>query len=301
MSTPLVSIVIPYYNKRSTINRSVQSVINQTYTNWELIIIDDKSPQELVFNPLWIKHNIQCFKNEINIGAGQSRQRGQEMAKGEYIAFLDADDWWANEMLQRCVEKLSTNVDGAGVYVQSLIKKDNSEFKRRYCDIGLSNITNTLIQFARPWQTGGILWRREFVGSWGNLKTNEDSWFEFNVSKINPKLVPVEEVLYFVDANGDGHLSAELGKTQSTIDQQELFIMVFEEFWNELALKYKIILYHRLIRGHLKIHEYALIHEKEMGRKLVYLNAALFAIHRYPFLLKLTHRILQKSPYKISF
>ena len=302
MSTPLVSIIIPYYNKKSTINRSVQSVIDQTYTNWELIIIDDKSPEELVFNPLWEKYNIQCVKNKINFGAGQSRQRGQELAKGEYVAFLDADDWWDENFLDSCLGALYNVKYVDGAYVQTIvINNDGSQNLRRYSDLGFSRIRETLVEYAKPWQTGGILWRKDNCGNWGELKTQEDSWFEFSSSKANI-LLPVEGSFYYHDKSGANHLSHYNGRSNSTKDQQELFLMVWKNFRNDLKSKYKIILIHRLLRGQLKIMEYCSKSDAiNYKKKLMQQQKFLGVISNSPFLLKLIHKALQKTPFKIHF
>ncbi len=302
MNKPLVSIVIPYYNKKDTINRCIQSVLNQTYTNWELILVDDNGEEPLEWNEHWNSYPIEVLTNPKNLGAAQSRQRGQEMAKGEYIAFLDADDWWGDQFLNVCVNGLENDHSVAGAYVKTKVYFDDGRTDfRRYSDLGLSQIRETLLQYARPWQTGGILWKKEFCTNWGKLRTHEDSCFEFNNSKRNNKIIFVEHEYYYCDNTGINHLSSSLQNKHSTVDQQELFLMVFREFWSILSFKYKIILFHRLIRGQLKIHEYYPEKAAEMGEKLVKLSPYLFSIRNNTHALKLIHKVLQKSPFKIYF
>lgn len=97
----LVSIIMPSYNTAEYIKDSIQSVINQTYKNWELIIVDDCSTDctdEIVNS---IKDSrIKYFKNEKNFGAAISRNRALKEAKGKWIAFLDSDDLWNKEKLE---------------------------------------------------------------------------------------------------------------------------------------------------------------------------------------------------------
>ena len=298
----LVSIIIPYYNKKDTIHRSVDSILDQTYTNWELIIIDDFGQDRLEVGTLPKDERIKIYFNDANLGAGRTRQKGQEYAKGEYIAFLDADDWWDVRFLNTCLKRLINKSDCAGAYVKSLIlKEEGLSHERQYSDLGLTQIRETLIKYARPWQTGGILWKYEFCGDWGTLKTNEDSWFEFKASTKANKLAFINETLYYVDATGSQHLSNNIGSKQSVLDRQNLFLMVYTDFWNTLSLKYKILLYHRLVRGQLKIHQYCPLEAREMGSKLNMLNKWIFAFHQNPIILKIIHKILQKSPYKIYF
>lgn len=92
---PLVSIITPMFNSENFISETINSIINQTYTNWELLLIDDCSNDKTIeiTNPFIVKNdNIKFFKNETSQGAAISRNKGIEAAKGDYIAFLDADD-----------------------------------------------------------------------------------------------------------------------------------------------------------------------------------------------------------------
>lgn len=302
MNGALVSIVIPYYNKKNTISRSVNSILAQTYTNWELIIIDDCGEDKFDINTLQKDNRISVLFNESNMGAAKTRQRGLENAKGEYVAFLDADDWWDENFLDFCLEALFHAKYADGSYVQTIvINNDGSQNLRRYSDLGFSGIRETLIQYARPWQTGGILWRRESCRDWGHLRTHEDSWFEFTSAQSNI-FIPVSKSGYYVDMTGENHLSKTNHLENTTKDQQELFLMVWKNFRNNLKSKYKIILIHRLLRGQLKIIEYcsktdAAIYRKKLMQQLTFLGL----ISNSQFLLKLIHKGLQNSPYKIHF
>ncbi|MBR4026628.1 MAG: glycosyltransferase family 2 protein, partial [Lachnospiraceae bacterium] len=91
---PLISIIMPAYNCEKYIEDSIKSVLYQTYQNWELIVIDDKSKDNTyaLLNKLKVQDNrIKVFQNERNMGVGQTRNRGVELANGQWIAFLDSD------------------------------------------------------------------------------------------------------------------------------------------------------------------------------------------------------------------
>ena len=95
MKSPLISIIIPLFNRFSYTNRSIDSVINQNYKFWELIIIDDYSNEEFILDKKYRElDNIILLRNIENMGSGLSRQRGLNLAKGEYVAFLDSDDFY---------------------------------------------------------------------------------------------------------------------------------------------------------------------------------------------------------------
>ena len=90
----LVSIIMPSWNTANFIAESIQCVIDQTYKNWELIIVDDCSTDntEEVVKPFLADKRIKYFKNEKNSGAALTRNRAMREAQGEWIAFLDSDD-----------------------------------------------------------------------------------------------------------------------------------------------------------------------------------------------------------------
>ena len=106
----LVSIIMPSYNTAEYIKESILSVLNQTYTNWELIIVDDCSTDntdDVVAE--FSDERICCLKNEKNSGAAISRNRALREAKGKWIAFLDSDDVWHPEKLERQIRFMEEN------------------------------------------------------------------------------------------------------------------------------------------------------------------------------------------------
>ena len=106
----LVSIIMPSYNTASFIEETIQSVLNQTYTNWELIIVDDCSTDntdEVLEN---IKDSrIRYFKNDKNSGAAVSRNKALREARGQWIAYLDSDDIWMPQKLEKQIHFMETN------------------------------------------------------------------------------------------------------------------------------------------------------------------------------------------------
>ena len=98
----LVSIVMPSWNTGGFIAESIQSVLNQTYTNWELLIVDDCSTDHTdAVVASFLDKRIRYFHNEKHFGAAFTRNRALREARGEWIAFLDSDDLWAPEKLEK--------------------------------------------------------------------------------------------------------------------------------------------------------------------------------------------------------
>lgn len=106
----LVSIIMPSWNTERFIAESIQSVINQTYTNWELLIVDDCSTDntdEIVAS--FHDNRIKYYHNEKNSGAALTRNKAMREAKGEWIAFLDSDDLWTPEKLEHQINFMKKN------------------------------------------------------------------------------------------------------------------------------------------------------------------------------------------------
>lgn len=107
----LVSIIMPSYNTANYIEASIESVRHQTYENWELLIVDDCSTDNTdeVVRPFLTDGRIHYLKNEQNGGAAISRNRALREAKGKWIAFLDSDDLWLPEKLEKQVSFMEQN------------------------------------------------------------------------------------------------------------------------------------------------------------------------------------------------
>ena len=106
----LVSIIMPSYNTAPYISSSIQSLINQTYNNWELIIVDDCSTDNTEDVLSEIKdERIRFFKNEKNSGAAVSRNKALREAKGQWVAFLDSDDLWMPDKLEKQIRFMMDN------------------------------------------------------------------------------------------------------------------------------------------------------------------------------------------------
>lgn len=103
MADELVSIIMPSYNTAAYIAESIRSVLAQTYPDWELIIVDDCSTDDTdaVVAPFLSDARIRYLKNDVNSGAAVSRNRALREAKGKWIAFLDSDDLWHPEKLEK--------------------------------------------------------------------------------------------------------------------------------------------------------------------------------------------------------
>ena len=100
----MVSVITPAYNSSKYIDAAIESVINQTYSNWEMLIIDDASSDDtcaIVESYIAKDSRIRLFRCETNAGAAKARNIGLENALGRFIAYLDADDIWNKDKLEK--------------------------------------------------------------------------------------------------------------------------------------------------------------------------------------------------------
>ena len=112
MNEELVSIIMPTYNCEKFIKETITAVLNQTYTHWELIIVDDCSTDntaEIIKEYASRDKRIRYFKNKNNCGAAISRNNAIEQATGKFLAFLDSDDLWREDKLRKQIEFMQQN------------------------------------------------------------------------------------------------------------------------------------------------------------------------------------------------
>lgn len=105
-NSTMVSIIVPVYNAEKFITDTVKTVIDQTYENWELLLVDDCSADKslkIIKEYQQKDKRIKLFSNSKNSGAAVSRNKGIEESRGRYIAFLDADDLWEPKKLEKQV------------------------------------------------------------------------------------------------------------------------------------------------------------------------------------------------------
>lgn len=152
----LISVIIPFYKKKKFIEKTIESVFNQTYNNFEIIIIyDDPEKEDLRYltNLFGENKKIKIIINKNNLGAGLSRNIGIDQSNGKYIAFLDADDVWHKNKIQTQISFMKKNnlrishtsykIIDQNDQLQSIRNArnfDNFQDLLKSCDIGLSTV-----------------------------------------------------------------------------------------------------------------------------------------------------------------
>ena len=151
----LVSIIIPYFKKKSYIEQTLKSILKQKYKHYEILIVyDDEDQKDLLFLKTLIKNHkrIKLIINKKNIGVGMSRNKAIKLSKGKYIAFLDADDIWKPNKLKNQLTYMIKNRISISHTSYNIINENNDkvgfreakklEYKQllKSCDIGLSTV-----------------------------------------------------------------------------------------------------------------------------------------------------------------
>ena len=133
--SPKVSVIIPVFNKSEWIVQTLQSVLSQTYENWECIIVDDGSTDDsLYLINTYVEKNKGNWKviTQKNLGQSRARNVGINEATGDYVAFLDADDLWMETKLRDQVNTFIDNPDLTAIFSDYVIFELGNEKNNRY-------------------------------------------------------------------------------------------------------------------------------------------------------------------------
>jgi len=133
--TPYVTIIIPAYNAEQHIEETIKSVQNQTFDRWELVVVDDCSDDStcsIVNRIIADDDRIRLIKNDINMGVAETRNRGMDECRSKYVAFLDADDIWYPDKLEKQLE-LAEKENADIVYTSyDIVYESGSKAKSSY-------------------------------------------------------------------------------------------------------------------------------------------------------------------------
>ncbi|MBD3201963.1 MAG: glycosyltransferase [Candidatus Lokiarchaeota archaeon] len=204
MNTPLVSIIIPSYNRPHLLQRAIKSVLKQTYSNLEIIVIDDNSDKDLFCIIDQFKdERIIYYRNKENKGAPYSRNRGIGVSKGNYINLLDDDDILLPQKIEVQLEKFQkSHIENLGVVVCDVEyrRKDINEIKQNHCK---GNIYEKLLRSYAIYGIHSMLIKRKYIVSFDtNLKSNQEYDLTIRLAKrCNFDFVPQTLARVFYSSN----------------------------------------------------------------------------------------------------
>ena len=132
------SVIIPLYNKAPYVSKAIESVLTQTFTNYELLVVDDGSKDEsasVATKSIEGRRNCQLIQQE-NAGVSVARNKGVDASHGDFICFLDADDWWEPTFLEE-MDKFVSEFPDAGIYGTNYIIVNETRHKTRVAMVGV--------------------------------------------------------------------------------------------------------------------------------------------------------------------
>lgn len=211
---PLVSIIIPTYNRAEDLKRALQSVFDQTFTGWEVLVVDNHSIDEtesLVKS--FDDPRVKLFKVRNEGIIAVSRNLGLKHALGEYIAFLDSDDWWKSKKLEVSLEYMAQGVDLVYHDLFTAVKAHQKIFWKKTCARDLKRpIFNDLLENGNGLLNSSVVIRKELLNKVKglsedkNLVAAEDYEAWLRVAKVSEKFKKIPQTLgyYWV---GGGNIS----------------------------------------------------------------------------------------------
>lgn len=216
----LVSVVVPVFNVEKYVDRCLESIVNQSYKNIEILLIDDGSTDESGrICDLWAMKDCRiCVYHKENEGLGSARNMGIELAKGEYIAFIDSDDWWELDLVEKMItigESKKADLIFMDFYWEE--KQESGIYKHRiYCQMccfeGVSNAAqHRELVFSNDARTWSKFYRTRLFKE-NNVRFPSHPFEDFPVNPIlvilADRLCYANEPLYHYDYRRSGNITS---------------------------------------------------------------------------------------------
>ena len=251
MDIPQISIIIPIYNTEKYLSRCLDSILTQTYTNWEAILVDDGSPDNCgkICDEYTLKDKRFKVIHQENSGVSAARLNGFKLCSGEYISFLDSDD----TLPQNALEKLKSEVHSKQALIcgsMVLIYPENRLLKLYEINrnIDSSDIINSILLFERKysWELPGKLFHRsildiETLTVPSNIKVFEDYIITLRIlNKIkNVKYISENTYNYIIRENSATHTNMQDLKKVEDLSK-EIAPVCNNEHYTEVFTKSKL-------------------------------------------------------------
>lgn len=255
----LVSVIIPTYSRNETLVRALESVINQTYQNIEILVIDDNSPEsewrvktEEIMERYVGDKRVRYLKNKRNLGGAGARNEGIKAARGEYLAFLDDDDYYYPNKIEKQLNLFLSSINEklALVYCfAELIDKDG-EIQYIYKENYRGNCLYEAIRYDCIAATSRWMVRKsclESVGGFSIVPSKQDSTVILKLLEQGYEIDCVEEVLSQYGNSSSERIS--MGNLKN-LEGQKLFIQKcrknYDKFNFEQILSIEFIFAYKL-------------------------------------------------------
>ena len=247
----LVSVIIPAHNRLFFLEETVHSVTSQTYKNLEIIIVDDVSLPSVKDSLSINDPRIKIISNAKNLGPGASREIGRKIAVGNYLAFLDSDDYCHPQKIDAQVKLLRDHPNVGMCYCTTKkfakLPINGDETIWAISDQSFTNIL-PIILYQRPWATGSCLWTREAtdrIGEWSNFWVGEDIEYEARAGCLGIEITHLPKPFFFARrSDNNDHLFSsglrQLGDGTGYLLSIASYILE-SQYSNNLFVRFRII------------------------------------------------------------
>ena len=216
MTNNLISVIIPVYKVEKYLDKCVESVVNQTYKNLEIILVDDGSPDGCpAMCDEWAKKDSRIkVIHKANEGVAIARNAGMDNAQGEYITFVDSDDYIDETMYEKLLNKAKE--ENADMTLCKFFEVDENGNTRKINEVNLTKCNATNIAsfytcanyeekdnmlytdniMSNTWR---VLYKKNFIGDsrWQSFRREQDFVFNLTLVEKKPKIAAIDEYLYF--------------------------------------------------------------------------------------------------------
>ncbi len=243
---PLISVIIPTYQRCDRLKVALGSVLSQTYNNYEILIIDDGSEDDT-------KEMVKSFKDSrINYywqknsgGPANPRNKGIKLAKGEWIAFLDSDDWWSSDKLENCMFYNNDKVDLI-YHDMELFKNKQQLLKKTFKTRQLKKpILTDLLLSGNIIGNSSVVVRKNFLVSTGYLNeskeftASEDYHMWLKIAKLTNKFFYLPKYLGYYFEHDQSLSNKDMSiPTGNAVNEFKKFLTVKENLKLEANIKY---------------------------------------------------------------
>lgn len=248
MNTPLISIIIPVYNCAPWLGEAIESCLNQTYENFEVIVVDDGSTDDSLNVASRYAPNVKIY-TQLRKGAAAARNFGFSMSKGEYITYLDADDVFLPSKLSRQMQCL---LDTQADFVFSdwrIMRPDQNNLEEPINLRQFDDLVLTLIHDKYPDEciiVGASLFKRSLIEKskgWDEKVTvQDDHLFKFQIALLNPRFTHLPGVCVHYRKK---HKPNTLG-TKFLIDERH-FVESYESITSVYEKFYELLENHQIL------------------------------------------------------
>lgn len=305
MQNPLVSIIVPIYKVEPYLRRCLDSIVNQTYTNLEIILVDDGSPDTCpqICDEYAAKDKRIVVIHKENGGLSDARNAGLEISKGEYISFVDSDDWVDEKYIEILLNSaIAENTDiaiGENIQTKQVVQKQNikSITKTHSSKDALVHLfSQNHLAFIVSW---GKIYKRDLFSTlrFPVSKFHEDEFTTYLLFNKSKKISYTSKILYFYFQRPDSIMGKQHPQDLLEAEEKQFDFILKNNMLDLLSNQAKLICWQILYINSnssnesltTKLHYYEKYLKKQSNPIVHYFLLKLFC--KYPYLYVILRKI----------